>query len=57
MLEYKLILESKEEELSALKNTTKASKYQELDTKLKYTKEELNLMTESYNRLKNFSEG
>jgi len=57
MLEYKLILESKEEELSALKNTTKASKYQELDTKLKYTKEELNLMTESYNRLKNFLEG
>jgi hypothetical protein len=52
MLEYKLTLESKEEELSALKNTAKVSRYQELDSKLKNTREELNIITESFNRLK-----
>jgi DNA helicase-2/ATP-dependent DNA helicase PcrA len=52
IFENKIALESKDEEIITLRNNSKVSRFQELDTKMKSTLDELNLVSDRYARLK-----
>ncbi len=50
--EYKTLLYSKEEELTEIKSSSKFAKFHDLDTKLRSTVEELNMISERYSQLR-----
>jgi hypothetical protein len=50
--DYKTLVHIKEEELTEIKNSSKFSKFHELDLKLANTVEELNQLAEKYTQLR-----
>ncbi len=53
VLEYKSLLLAKDEELSNIKLNGKVTKFIEVESKLRTAYEELNILTEQFNILKN----
>ena len=48
-MDYKILLNSKDEDINNLKINSKVSKYHELEVKFNTTNEEFNNITEKYN--------